>query len=257
MTDGAKQTALVTGAARGIGRAAALSLAEAGCDLALNDLEDSPDLRATMADCAALGVACLADVFDVADIAGHEAALNRIEARLGPLSTLVNNAGVGAMSRGDPLDVTPESYDRCMGINARAGFFLAQAFARRAIARRDLRYRSIIAVTSANADAVAESRAEYCVSKAAAAMAARSLAVRLGREGIHVYDVRPGLIDTDLTAPVIADYRSRAADGLTVLPRVGDPAEVGAVIAQLATGALPYTTGQVIHVDGGLLVPRF
>lgn len=251
--------ALVTGSSRGIGLAAAEALAREGFAIAVNGPADDQELAAAVTRVAALGVPVVAAPFDVADIAGHDSVLGRIEAELGPLTTLVNNAGVGVLSRGDPLEVSAESYDRCQSVNARAPFFLTQAFARRVIARGTTRpvFHAIVNVTSSNATAVAEPRAEYAVSKAAAAMASKAWAVRLAREGIHVYDVQPGLIATDMTAAVIDSYRSRAEAGLTLLPRVGTPAEVGAIIATLATGRLPYTTGQVIAADGGLLVPRF
>jgi NAD(P)-dependent dehydrogenase (short-subunit alcohol dehydrogenase family) len=161
------------------------------------------------------------------------------------------------MSRGDPLEVTEASYDRCLAVNTKAMFFLTQAFARLVIGRERTAFHSIVNVTSSNATAVAEPRAEYAVSKAAAAMASKAWAVRLAREGIHVYDVQPGLIATDMTAAVIDTYRARAEAGLTLLPRVGTPEEMGTIIATLASGRLPYTTGQVISADGGLLVPRF
>jgi NAD(P)-dependent dehydrogenase (short-subunit alcohol dehydrogenase family) len=138
-------------------------------------------------------------------------------------------------------------------------FFLSQAFARRLLARPRPAglFHAIVNVTSSNAVAVAVQRAEYCASKAAAAMVSKALAVRLGPEGIAVYDIQPGLIATDMTAPVIETYRKRAAEGLTLLPRVGEPSEIGAIIATLATGRLPYTTGQAISADAGMLVPRF
>ena len=112
-------------------------------------------------------------------------------------------------------------------------------------------------VSSSNAVAVAEPRAEYAASKAAAAMISKTWAVRLGREGIAVYDVQPGLIATDMTASVIEKYSEHAANGLTLIPRVGEPEEIGTIIASLASGKLPYTTGQIISADGGLLVPRY
>ena len=119
------------------------------------------------------------------------------------------------------------------------------------------RFHAIVNVTSANAVAVAVPRAEYCASKAAAAMVSKTWAVRLGAEGIAVYDVQPGLIATEMTAPVIADYEKRAQEGLTLFPRVGQPEEMGGIIAALASGRLPYTTGQAISADAGMLVPRF
>ena len=197
--------------------------------------------------------------FDVTDLGAHGRVLGEIEAALGPLTTLVNNAGVGVMQRGDPLDVSEASYDRCLSVNTKAQFFLTQAFAKRLLAReRDPEaFHSIVNVTSSNAVAVAVPRAEYCVSKAAAAMSSKAWAVRLGPENIAVYDVQPGLIATEMTAPVIAQYEQRAKDGLTLFPRVGQPEEMGRIIASLASGKLPYTTGQAISADAGMLVPRF
>ena len=254
-----RQAALVTGSSRGIGLAAAEALAAEGFAIALNGPVEDAELFGARTKIEALGVPCLAISFDVSDLTTHADALTKAEDALGPLTTLVNNAGVGVMSRGDLLDVTEESYDRCMAINAKAMFFLSQAFAKSLVGRtrgKELHY-SIINVTSSNAIAVAAPRSEYCASKAAAAMVSKTLAVRLGVENISVYDVQPGLIETEMTAPVIADYEARAKEGLTLLPRVGQPEEIGTIIASLAAGKLPYTTGQVISADAGMLVPRF
>jgi NAD(P)-dependent dehydrogenase (short-subunit alcohol dehydrogenase family) len=251
--------ALVTGAGRGIGKAIALSLAAEGFNVALNGPFDDAELRDAVEEVRASGVTAAACPGDVADLARHEGILDAAETGVGPLTTLVNNAGVSVLSRGDILDVSVESYDRCQAVNTRALFFLSQAFARRLLARqRDpaLHY-AIVNITSANVAAAAVNRAEYCVSKAGAGMATTCFAVRLGAENINVYEIQPGVIETDMTAPSMADYNARIADGLTLTRRVGKPDDVSAAVAMLATGKLAYSTGQAIQVDGGLLVPRF
>lgn len=253
------KVALVTGSTQGIGLASALALARRGFALAVNGPADDEQLSAAVEQVAAIGARVVAMPLDVADLGAHAAAIAAVENAIGPLTTLVNNAGVSVMNRGDPVDVSEQSWDRCMTVNAKAMFFMTQAFARRLLAReRDASlFHSIVNVTSSNAEAVAVARTEYCASKAGAAMVSKAWAVRLGTEGIAVYDVRPGLIDTDMTAPVIEEYARRASEGLTLIPRVGRPEEVGEIVASLASGTLPYTTGQVVFADGGMLVPRF
>ncbi|MDE0530707.1 MAG: 3-ketoacyl-ACP reductase [Albidovulum sp.] len=254
------QVALVTGASRGIGLGVAVELAKRGFSVALNGSKDLESLNAAERQVANAGSGRVALIpFDVADTQCHESAIERAEAKLGPLTTLVNNAGAGVASRGDILDVSEESWDRCLSVNAKAMFFLSQAFTKRLLARKrnPILFYSIVNVTSANAVAVAATRAEYCASKAAAAMVSKAFAVRLGGEGIPVFDVQPGLIRTSMTEPVIENYAERARSGLTLFPRVGTPEEIGQLIGGLASGSLPYTTGQAISADGGLLVSRF
>jgi NAD(P)-dependent dehydrogenase (short-subunit alcohol dehydrogenase family) len=253
------QVALITGSSRGIGLASAVALAREGFAIAINGPVDDTELQAAVETVKSEGARVVAAPFDVTDHARHDEVLGEIEAALGPLTTLINNAGVGVIERGDPLNVSEDSYDRCLAVNAKAMFFLTQAFARRLLTRdrNAAMFHSIVNVTSSNAVAVAEPRSEYCVSKAAAAMASKVWAVRLGRENIAVYDVQPGLIATEMTAPVIAQYEERAKAGLTLIPRVGQPEDMGGIIASLASGKLPYTTGQTISADAGMLVPRF
>ena len=254
-----KQAALVTGSSRGIGLASAVALAHEGFSIAVNGPFEDEELASAVETVRAIGVPVVAAAFDVGEISTHDKKLTEIEDAIGPLTTLVNNAGVSVLKRGDLLDVSEASYERCMTVNTKAVFFLSQAFAKRLIGRErlDNLFYSIVNVTSSNAVAVAVQRAEYCASKAATAMISKTLAVRLGEENVAVYDVQPGLIATDMTASVIEMYEQRSRDGLTLFPRLGQPEDVGNIIVSLACGKLPYTTGQAISVDAGMLVPRF
>ncbi len=255
-----RQAALITGSSRGIGLGIATELARRGFSVALNAPEEGEELDSAAEAVAKLGGDVVKVVGDVTDLKGHAGMLDRAEAAIGSLSTLVNNAGVSVLQRGDLLEASEESYDRCMAVNAKAMFFLSQAFARRLVDRNrsDGRFYSLVNITSSNANAVAAPRAEYCVSKAAAAMVSKAFAVRLGEEGIPVYDVQPGLIETDMTKPVKHTYQKRIVEeGLTLLPRLGQPQDMGRIVATLACGDLPYTTGQTISADAGMLVTRF
>jgi len=260
MSGSVQQAALITGSSRGIGLGAAIALAKSGFAIALNAPLDDEELRAAEKTVARLGVPVVAVAGDIGDLSVHQDLLDRAESAIGPLSTLINNAGVSVHARADLLDVDEASYDRCQLVNAKAQFFLSQCWARRLIQRKrdDGRFYALINVSSANAVAVSDNRAEYCVSKAASAMVSKVFASRLGRENIAVYDIQPGVIATAMTQAVSAQYQDRIDnDGLTLLPRLGLPQEVGRCMATLATGGLPYTTGQVISVDAGLLLPRF
>lgn len=251
--------AFVTGARRGIGRAIALSLAEDGYDVAINDLEHSSELALLCDEIIALGRRSAPVAGDVADIARHQQMLDEAEGALGPLTTLVNNAGVSVLSRGDLLDVAPASYDHCMTVNARGTFFLTQAFARRLLARdrSPATHHAIVTVSSANAVAPSIARGEYCMSKAAVSMLTKLFAARLSNEGIGVYEIQPGFIETEMTAPSKARYDALIAGGLTAIRRWGQPEEVARIALTMASGLLPYTSGQAVQADGGLLSVRY
>jgi NAD(P)-dependent dehydrogenase (short-subunit alcohol dehydrogenase family) len=254
-----RPVALITGARRGIGKAIALGLARAGFDVAINDVGASAELDAAVAEAKAAGVRAAAIAGDIAETGGHSAILDEAERALGPLTTLINNAGVSVASRGDLLEVSEASYDHCQSVNTRGLFFLTQAFARRLLARERAAnlHHSIVTITSANAIGVSINRGEYCVSKAAASMVSRLFAARLSNDGIGVYEIQPGFIETDMTAPSKARYDKLIADGLTVIKRFGTPDEVARIAVTLATGGLPYTSGQAIAADAGLLTVRY
>jgi len=203
--------ALITGSSRGIGKGIALALASDGFAIGVNAPTQDEEVETTVAELRARGVDVVPVIGDVGDLATHDRMLDMAEKDLGPLTTLVNNAGVSAMHRGDLLEVTPESYDRCLAINTRACFFLSQAWARRVLRRnrRHELHECIITVSSSNAKAVSITRGEYCVSKAGASMVARLFAVRLGAHGIGSYEIQPGLIETPMTASVKETYLRR------------------------------------------------
>lgn len=251
--------ALVTGAQRGIGAAIALELARSGFDVAALDLEVTDELRGVVRQIEALGRRSTALGADISDLSSHQRILDRAESALGPLACLVNNAGVSVLERGDLLEVSPESYDRCLTVNTRGTFFLTQAYARRLVERpaESGGRRTIVTITSSNAVAASVARGEYCISKAGLSMASTLFALRLAEHGVGVYEIQPGLIETEMTAPSRSRYAQQMEAGLTAIRRWGKPEEVARVVATLASEGLPYTVGQPIRVDGGLLTPKF
>ena len=257
----ARPIALVTGSRRGIGRAIAVELGRAGFDNALTDIAASDELDQAVREVEETGARAIAVVNDLADLNSHRAMLLDIEARLeSTIDCLVNNAGVSVMSRGDLLEVTPESFDRCMTVNTRGTFFLMQTFAKHMLERtreRIATHPSVITITSSNAVAASPLRSEYCVSKAGLSMANTLFALRLAPHGIGVYEVQPGLIATEMTAPSKERYDAQMEQGLTAIKRWGTPQEVAIAVRTLATGGLPYSVGQAIRVDGGLLVTKY
>jgi 3-oxoacyl-[acyl-carrier protein] reductase len=254
---GERKIALVTGARRGIGRAIAFALAQAGFDVAVNDIERDADGEATMEGLAARGAKAKFIQADIGDLESHRALLDQVYASHGRLDCLVNNAGVQLVDRVDILEAGVLEFDRLIRVNLRGTFFLTQAAAKRMIAEHpDREGRSIVTITSANAVMVSPEKGAYCVSKAGLSMATQLFAARLAEHGIPVFEVRPGLITTAMSAPVREKYSARMAEGLTPIRRWGLPEEVGKAVASLATGAIPYNIGQPIHVDGGLLMFR-
>lgn len=243
--------ALITGGQQGIGLGIAQALIDAGFAVALV-AELPPDHDTVQAALAGLGPQARYHQHDLAQIEALPALLDQI----GPITTLVSNAGVPARVRGDMLDLRPENFDWTMDINLRGAFFLAQAVARQMLAVPSDDYRSMIFVTSVSATMVSTERAEYCLSKSAAAMMAQLFAVRLAGEGIGVFDLRPGIIQTPMTAGVQDKYTARIQGGLVPAARWGQPDDIAQVVVPLAQGRMAFATGAVIPVDGGLSIPR-
>jgi NAD(P)-dependent dehydrogenase (short-subunit alcohol dehydrogenase family) len=246
---------MVTGARRGIGRAIAEALALSGFNLAITDVAD--EAGEALAAIAANGAEAAFFRSDLADLSAHAATLAQVLDRFGRLDCLVNNAGMGAVARGDLLDLAPENFDRVMSVNLRGTIFLTQAVARWMLGNpAPTRVRTIVHVTSVSAALASPERLDYCISKAGLAMWSKGLALRLAAEGIAVFDVRPGIIRTDMTAGVAETYDRKIADGLVPARRWGERQDVARVVAALARGEFAFATGSVIDVDGGLGIPR-
>jgi len=252
--------ALVTGGRRGIGRGCAYALAEAGFDIVIGDVEHDADADETLKGIKERGGDGDFVEADIADVDRHPGLLEGALAAFGTVDCLVNNAGVSVLNRADILDMSVESFDRCMNINLRGTFFLTQCVARWMIdhpsAANDP-FRSVVTISSVNAEIMAITRGEYCISKAGLAMMTKLFGIRLAEEGIGVFEVRPGIIRTPMTA-VAADKYTREIDaGLSPDRRWGEPVDVGKTVATMATGGLPFTVGQAVNVDGGLAWRHF
>jgi 3-oxoacyl-[acyl-carrier protein] reductase len=254
-----KKVALITGGSRGIGFGVAKHLAKSGYDVAINGRRDASDVAEAIKELESLGAAVLYCQADVASRDDHKKMLADVEKRFGRLDVLVNNAGVAPSVRADILEATDESFDRLININLRGPYFLTQSAAnwmvRQGKADKDFRG-CIVNVSSISATVVSVNRGDYCISKAGVAMATQLWAARLAEFNIDVYEVRPGVIATDMTGPVKEKYDKLIAEGLTVQKRWGYPDDIGKAVAMLARGELPYATGQVLNVDGGLTLQR-
>src|SRR5436189_1276971 len=286
--------ALITGASRGIGRGIALELAKIGYDFVINFASNAAAARQTTLDCAAnaknnghqiRAEICQADVASVGD---RQRLLDFTRQAFGRLDLLVNNAGVAPNARADILEATEESFDRLIGINVKGPYFLSQLAARWMIEQvhgrgnapvsaatswadsgvsaksasgltsvATSRFRpKIVIVSSISAYTASVNRGDYCVSKAALSMVTPLFAARLAEYGINVYEIRPGIIATDMTGPVKEKYDELIAEGLTPVQRWGTPEDVGKAVSAIAQDLLPFSTGEVINVDGGFHLRR-
>ena len=260
--------ALITGASRGIGRGIALELAGVGCDLVLNYASNLQAAQQTAADCLSAARAggkmiraelCAADIGNTPD---RSKLVEFAKQKFGRLDVLVNNAGVAPAVRADILEASEESFDRLMAINVKGPYFLTQLAARWMIEQSRTGVppvpfaRKIITVSSISAYTASVNRGDYCMAKAALSMLTPLYAARLAEHGINVYEIRPGVIATDMTSVVKAKYDQLIAEGLTPIRRWGTPADVGKAVAAITQDLLPFSTGEVINVDGGFHIRR-
>ena len=260
-----RRVALVTGASRGIGRAIAIELSRVNYDVMINFATNeaaadeaaaavvgaSPDPQIRVETCRA----------SVADPAERDHLVNETRSRFGRLDLLVNNAGIAPARRVDLLEATVESFDQVLGTNLKGPYFLTQAIARWMIEQRatgtiEGYSPAIVNISSISAYATSSERGDYCVSKAGLAMMTQLYAVRLASEGIRVYEIRPGIISTDMTSVVKEKYDRLIDADLTPIKRWGEPEDVGRAVAAIATDMLPFSTGEVINVDGGFHLRR-
>ena len=254
-----RRVALVTGGTRGIGLGVARALAADGWHLALCGVRTPDQVAPVVRELTDTGVNVHYAQADVADPHARERLLAVSTDALGAITALVNNAGRAPRVRADILEATEPDFEQLLRTNLQGPYFLTQLVARHLVAQRSTNadaHRAIVFITSVSAEAASTNRGDYCISKAGLSMAARLFAVRLASEGIPVYEVRPGVIETDMTAGVRDVYTRRIADGLIPEARWGQPSDVARVVAALLRGDLPYATGTVINVDGGLSVPR-
>lgn len=246
----------VTGARRGIGRGIAFGFAEAGYDVVINDLAAEGEAQEALTGLRERGAKAVYLQGNIADLKYLPTLAEQAFGGFGGLDCLVNNAGISVRKRGDILEVTPESYDEVMGVNLRGTFFLTQEIARRMVATTSPHPRSIISLSSANAVLVAPDRAEYCLSKTGVSMMTKLYAVRLAEKDIACFEIRPGIIHSDMTVVVKEKYDKLIADGISPTRRWGEPEDIARVAVSLASGNFHFSTGDAYHVDGGLLIHR-
>ncbi|WP_128543401.1 3-ketoacyl-ACP reductase [Larkinella soli] len=254
-----KKVAFVTGGSRGIGYGIAEHLAGAGFDLAINGVRPEESVREALDGLRAKGAGVLYCPGDVASAEARADMMERIRSHFGRLHVLVNNAGVAPKERRDILEATEESFRHVLTTNLQGAYFLTQAAANWMIRQKEedgTFTGCIVNVSSISATVASVNRGEYCIAKAGLSMATQLFAARLGEFDIPVYEVRPGIIKTDMTAGVTGKYDKLIGEGLTVQKRWGFPDDVGRAVASLARMDFPYSTGQVIMVDGGLTLPR-
>jgi NAD(P)-dependent dehydrogenase (short-subunit alcohol dehydrogenase family) len=251
--------AFITGGTRGIGFGIAVALGKAGFDLALNGMRKEDEVVDALEEVRKLGVNVAYFQGNIAVREDRQAMFDKILSHFGAVNVLVNNAGIAPRERADILHAKEEIWDEVMEINLKGPYFLTQLFASIFVEmklKNPLFDATIINVSSISAFVASVNRGEYCISKAGIAMATKLWATRLGEYDIPVYEIQPGIIKTDMTSGVVEKYDKLFQEGISLQRRWGLPDDVGKVAAMLAQGHLPYATGQVIKVDGGLNIQR-
>lgn len=258
-----RRAALITGGTRGIGLGIARALAADGWDLLLTGLRPDEHVTPVLEELRESRRDVRYRIADVSDASARASLVDFVRTRYGTVDALVNNAGRAPRIRADLIESTEDSFEEVLRTNLQGPYFLTQAIARTMLDRtaqgkpEDASFKpAIVFITSVSADMASPNRGEYCVSKAGLAMAAQLFAVRLAPHRIPVFEVRPGIIATDMTSAVREMYDRRIAEGLVPEGRWGQPEDVGRVVAALLRGDVPYATGTIIRIDGGLSIPR-
>ncbi len=251
--------AIVTGGSRGIGRAICVRLAQDGYAVVVNYVSRAEAAEAAVKEIESLGSTAIAMRASVANAEDRRRLIDKTLDQFGRLDVLVNNAGITSPGRKDILEATEESWDLVFDTNLKGPFFLAQDAARRMIdliQDEKISRGTIVNVSSISAYALSTNRADYCLAKSAMQMMTWLYASRLADEGIRVYDVCPGVIESDMTAPVKEKYDQLIAEGLSPIRRWGQPDDVAKAVSMLVSDALPFSTGERINVDGGFHIRR-
>lgn len=251
--------ALITGGARGIGLGIARCLGKAGYRLAVNGVRPEEQADESLTELRAISSAVIYCRGDVSSANDREAIVDRVRSEFGQLDVLINNAGITSPGRKDILEAQEESFDRVFGVNLKGPFFLTKLCANWMVEQQKAGMQlapAIVNVSSISAEFVSVNRGDYCLTKAATGMATKLWAARLAEFGIPVYEVQPGVIRSDMTSGVTEKYDHLIAEGLTLEPRWGEPEDVGQAVSALVRGEIPYATGQVLYIDGGMRICR-
>lgn len=251
------RAALITGASRGIGRGIALALAKEGFNLIINYASNAAAAQEVKELAQAAGVSAATIQADIASSADRKRLAEQAWTAFGKIDLLVNNAGIAPSVRADILEATEESFDQLINTNLKGPYFLTQLIAQKMLRQKSKDSRKIINITSVSAYAASVNRGDYCIAKAGLAMMTKLFASRLADEGINVFEIRPGIVETDMTGSVKAKYdKLILEDGITPIRRWGKPEDIARAVVAIAKDLLPFSTGEVINVDGGFHLRR-